>query len=410
MRQWFRLAIKDIAANRMRYTVLALSMLIGTLSAVAVAVSSSTVVDALIAQEEVANGREGSYTLGVSDATELMRSTFHGLQTKYAAAAQSVLDLGENDAVAGGFLLESKVVISGLDVGGVPSGSVLTRWLDGAYSDFYRFPIVQGKELASRGVLPASINLNEAAASEFGLRADDLIRVHPDVVPGAAAACPAQGIEFQVVGIVADGKDFAQAYGSLPALVELCPDALANHSVELRWVAPFRAGESERVMRGVLDRYAIAFDPDIRRADTVHEVSGQVSLVSLLFSVTCGLMLVVTVIAITNVGLATVRERSTELSIRQAFGARPWQVVGQVLGGSLLLGIAVAILGILLTLIGVYWIVPKLIPAASAIGAPVFPWVGCLAAMGASLSAAIVGGLLPAWAALRLPVAVILRR
>ena len=391
--------------------VLAVSMLIGMLSASAVAISGSTVVDALIAQEELQFGREGSYALGITDPAALTRTAFTEPESQFVAASRSYQELSDGAPFSVGFLLDGEAALRGINQTlGESANSVSTRWLDGAFSDFFRFPIVTGDELSERSILPPEININERAAREYGLSAGEAVILTPAVERDSAGVCPAGGIEFTVAGVVADAKDLPQIYGSLSFLEALCPDGIAQQAVELRWVAAAQAGEIEKLLRETLDRYLVAHDADVRRADTVADATSQIRLVNMMFAITGGLMLIVTIIAIANVGISTVRERSVELSIRQAFGATPKHIVAQVLGGSLLLGICVAMLGVVATLLGVYVVLPQMIPAASALGAPVFPWEGCLTAIVSALGAAAVGGLIPAWFALRLPVAVILRR
>ncbi len=98
-------------------------------------------------------------------------------------------------------------------------------------------------------------------------------------------------------------------------------------------------------------------------------------------------------------------ERARELVVRRAFGARRVDVFAQVIAGSAVVGVFVGLLAAGLAVVGTYIVLPAYIPAASAIVPPTFPWSACAAGFGAAVATGILGGLVPAIRATRLPVA-----
>ncbi|MDR2912474.1 MAG: ABC transporter permease [Alistipes sp.] len=113
------------------------------------------------------------------------------------------------------------------------------------------------------------------------------------------------------------------------------------------------------------------------------------------------------IIGISNIMLVTVRERMREIGVRRALGAKPWNIIVQVMSESFVL---TAIAGMLGFLVGVAasLLVDKInlgpgggvsIPVA---GDPIVSFGLALTAMGVLMASGLVAGLLPAMRALQI--------
>lgn len=280
----------------------------------------------------------------------------------------------------------------------------------GDYTALYRLPVVEGAFLTGDGAFPAEVALNRAAASQLNVTLGEEVTLGAAVVQSAQAGTLARGITYRIAAIVDDGKTDTQVYAPLSTLSALDPDALRGAYLTLRAVAPSTWGNyMQEILPAELSRLDIEVSEPVRRVDSVETVTEQLVLISSLFAVAGVFVLVITISGIANVGLATVKERARELSIRQAFGATPAQILAQVFGAALVLGCLVAVLGAMLTALGVVSVLPEFFVTGSAIETPGFPWLACGVAAGTALATTVVGNLIPAVIALRLPIARILR-
>jgi len=109
-----------------------------------------------------------------------------------------------------------------------------------------------------------------------------------------------------------------------------------------------------------------------------------------------GISLLVGGIGIMNIMLASVTERTREIGIRRAIGARRRQIIGQFLIETVVLSGGGGLLGI-----GVGLLIPKLISRFS--GMPtIVPLYSLALSFGISVAIGIVFGLYPAWRAAQL--------
>jgi putative ABC transport system permease protein len=109
-----------------------------------------------------------------------------------------------------------------------------------------------------------------------------------------------------------------------------------------------------------------------------------------------GISLLVGGIGIANIMLATVTERTREIGVRRAIGAKRRHIVGQFLTETVLLAAAGGVLGVALGAAGTY-----VVTAATQWKAQ-FTFDVALVAMGVSCAVGVVSGLFPAWRASRL--------
>jgi putative ABC transport system permease protein len=171
---------------------------------------------------------------------------------------------------------------------------------------------------------------------------------------------------------------------------------------------------SEIALRDTATRISadLGLDPstvEIRRADTVGQLTGDLAHTEKAFVWIAAVILVVSTLGLINIGLATVRERTRDLTIRRAFGATRSRVFCLVLTGALLLGLLSAITAIGVAYLGVSMVVPHLLDPHAAIADPQFPWGTGVQGVLVAIFASLAGGLAPAAVAARVDPAYILR-
>jgi putative ABC transport system permease protein len=148
---------------------------------------------------------------------------------------------------------------------------------------------------------------------------------------------------------------------------------------------------------------------EVERIDTADNFTAATRALALILTVIGGICLIVGATGVTTVSLMSVRERTKELALRRATGARPRTLFALVLAENTAI----------LTLGGVFGVVTAAALAAIA-NAPWAPSLGGFAIAPLSLSTAAIAeaasilvgvgaGLLPAWKARRLPVIEALR-
>lgn len=112
------------------------------------------------------------------------------------------------------------------------------------------------------------------------------------------------------------------------------------------------------------------------------------------------------IIGVSNIMMVTVKERTKEIGVRRALGAKPWNIISQVMSESLLLTALAGLLGLSL---GVFIldVVDKLTSAQPSSGGTFFlhPEVSINTAVAATIVLLISGlfaGLIPAWRAMQI--------
>ncbi|WP_127359074.1 ABC transporter permease [Actinacidiphila soli] len=148
---------------------------------------------------------------------------------------------------------------------------------------------------------------------------------------------------------------------------------------------------------------------DVQRADTVGQLVGNLHTTQRAFLGVAAVTLLVAALGLLNIGLATVRDRTRELTIRRATEAARSRVFSLVLLSSVLLGLLAAAAALATALAVVTLVVPHVLNPASPIHAPSFPYSAGTAGLAAALAASIAGGLAPALAATRVDMAQALR-
>lgn len=386
-----RLGLRDIRRQRVRYLLVGLSTLLGVLAVVGVGIAGTTAQDTLVAHEEQLHGRAAS----VATSVPFSDVGFAGITD---LTARLNARIGPAAAHAGVLVDHSLSV--GVDRALRTPEDLPVTWSSGSLNALFRLPVIAGS-LPATDTYPPTLALNRSAA-------DVLHATVGSTVFGADR--PGQApVAFTVSGIVADGADSARGYADLAVAHALLPRLLDSDSVQVRLQHPTAPAAASDLLAEVAEQAGLTLSEPLRRVDTVESVAEQLALLTGIFSICAGIVLLISAVGIANVGLATVAERSRELTIRQALGARPRDVFGQVIAASVLVGCAVAVVAVVAALVGVYAVLPALLPAEFALSTPAFPLTACLLGIGAALGTSVLGGALPAIAATRVPIATALR-
>jgi ABC-type antimicrobial peptide transport system permease subunit len=135
----------------------------------------------------------------------------------------------------------------------------------------------------------------------------------------------------------------------------------------------------------------------------------QISLVRLIFFAMAGLVLLIGVAGILNVGLATVGERVEEFALRRAVGTPRTLLAGIVLAETLLTGLLTAAAAIGASVIALKVVVSVVGDSEPLLQNVQFPWEAGVAGIIAGLVAGVLGGFVPALRAAGIPIATVMR-
>lgn len=400
-------ALLDLRAHRVRSMIAGLALLVAVLSVVAVATLGTVVRDTFVARDEQLNGRlwtmSGHFESLSYTSTRLAELTGH-LDRQVAATGGShalVAELGGS----------ARTVRPGPTPDPAWSSAdreqvevVLTH---GSLREIRRLPLLEGQWPAPRPeqVYPAAVVLNEAASDLLGSPGDVISVTFGDSTP------PSHHV---VAGVIADGRPAPRIYQSMSSALHLQP-SLTDPPNDIRPELLIHypgATESaiEQRIRDVASNLGVpAGSVQVVGVNSLAGFLVNLDQVRLAFGVVSAITLLVATLGVLNIGLATLRERIRELSLRRALGATRLRVFGLVLSNTLLLSVAMAGLAIGIGYVGVEFLFPRLLDPTTAVHAPDFPWDAAGYALAAALGSGTVGGLVPAVAAARVNVVTVLR-
>jgi len=211
------------------------------------------------------------------------------------------------------------------------------------------------------------------------------------------------------VGVVDDGDDVPRAYVRLDELANWLPTAGLidpNTGGELRvMMAPSTPVEQVLVSR----LKGAGIESYVSTINSKKERQKEITLLRLVFFSMAGLVLLIGVAGILNVGLATVGERVEEFALRRAVGTPRSLLAGIVLAETLLTGLLTAAAAIGVSVAGLA-VVSRLVGDSQPLLHDVtFPWDAGVAGIIAGLVAGALGGLIPAIRAAGIPIATVMR-
>jgi ABC-type antimicrobial peptide transport system permease subunit len=210
------------------------------------------------------------------------------------------------------------------------------------------------------------------------------------------------------VGVVDDGDQQPRAYVRLDELSHWVPEnKLVDPNMGEVRVLMVAGTPVEQVLSTKLK--AVGVDPMVRTVNSKKDMADQLSLMRLVFLAMAGLVLLIGVAGILNVGLATVGERVEEFALRRAVGTPRALLAGIVLAETLITGLLTAALAI-----GVSALALKAVVAFAGTSQPFlqgmqFPWEAGVAGVIAGLVAGVLGGFIPAIRAAGIPIATVMR-
>jgi putative ABC transport system permease protein len=369
---------QDLRAHPLHVLLSVVALSIGVLAIVLTVVSGAIARDIFMAKEEQRTARATTYAAAVT-------------------ISPSITSIGATGrAMAAGLEATGGTAVVTTDMSGAigPVGSKLSLvnlhvyW--GNYPGLRRLPVLAGG-WPSADPLPPAIVVNAAT----GLRAGDQVMVR--------LGTSRPEVRASVAAVIADGSDDPAYY---------LPGAACERFLECRpatAVILLHTTTSRDGCAAYLTRFPEVTADSVDRFDSTASIEEQLKTLQTVFAV-CGVAaLVVSAIGLINLGLATIRYRSRELSIRRAIGATRRDIALLVLGSSVATGLLGAGLAIAVVAVGMDLILPHLIDPATGVQAPGLPWSALWAATAAGLATSILGALAPAARAVRVDIASVLR-
>ena len=161
---------------------------------------------------------------------------------------------------------------------------------------------------------------------------------------------------------------------------------------------------TQRVSQILRSRHRPEIEYDVENLSSILDMSRRISFaLTIVLLLVASLALVISGIGIMNIMLVTVTERTREIGLRKAIGARPKEILYQFLFEAILISGVGAIIGILLAVViplSVY-ILGRFLPLPEGLSIPI-SWLSVVLAFVISCGIGILFGYLPARTAARL--------
>ncbi len=399
-----RLALRALAANKLRAILTMLGIIIGV-GAVITLLSVGQGVQAYITQQFQSIGTNIFFVIPGSFQQELDKPAYLTLRDAQALAdpAQAPDVLRVAPTVNGG----SRVTVPGeeknTEVNGVPPNYTTVRdWQPAIGSFFTPIDEESGARVAVLGKIVA-----EALFPNSPFPIGEIVRI--------------DGVPFRVIGVMEErggsgfrSEDDAVFVPLSTALSRLYPRRTNRGEPRLSLIY-VQAVDEDRMDAAITEvsqilrlRHRIEpGEPDdfsiISQSDLIGTFEQITSVITVFLGAIAGISLLVGGIGIMNIMLASVTERTREIGIRRAIGAKRRQIIGQFLIETVVLSSIGGLIGIVLGLL-----IPRIISLAT--GMPtVVPAYGVVLSLCISLAVGIVFGLYPAKRAASLDPIVALR-
>ena len=325
----FRLSLSRIAASKVRSALTMLGIIIG--------------VGAVVALTAVGQGAQQGIdaslaTLGANQIT-VSATTPTGLEEKDAEAIADI---------EGVLQVSTQVRSNGTATYGNESVSVGIQGVSPSFSDLANPDIAIGSYLPTAKALQStrSIVVSAEGAADLGFTVEsvgDQLRL--------------DGVAFTIVGVLDDADGFgagANVYitqEAARALFSKSPylSAISIQAVSQEAVSPveYRVEQFLRYSKGVTKDEDATFSIFNQAAlqDTIKTVTGTLAL---LITGIAGISLVVGGVGIMNIMLVSVRERTREIGVRRAIGAKQSQILTQFLMEAVVLSLMGGFIGLVL--------------------------------------------------------------
>jgi putative ABC transport system permease protein len=424
---------QGIRAHKLRTLLSMISLFMGVLAVVVVQAGAESAQRALLSNVELQEGIDGTrqaYFPAAGDVPSIVLDTIRGRSDAIAlATTQGVVgEPGVSPINPGGgpfdregptyygpppgaIICDSRGYCKGgLDnAGGTnPPGQAIMLRITAMTGDVrpfrpYRMQTGRWLDFAGPPSLAPGIVVNLEAAKGF-TRYRVPAQLH---IQGARA-----DMTPRIVGVVDDGAGEPAAYLRADELMNWLPDdqLFGPYSSGMQLLLSSDADEVEQILRSRLaaaglpsDRYGFSTIESKKRVQT------ELLILRLIFLGMAGLVLLIGVAGILNVGLATVGERIEEFALRRAVGTPRLLLAGIVLAETLLVGLFTAGAAIGVGAVSMRVIAPILASRQPILGNLTFPWQAAVAGVIAGVTAGLLGGLIPAIRAARIPIASVMR-
>ncbi|SCF00386.1 putative ABC transport system permease protein [Micromonospora viridifaciens] len=427
---------QGIRARKARTLLSMVSLFLGVLAVVVVQVGAETAKNARLADLELHVGKDGTrqaYLPGNADTIQISQDTLKG-RTDAVAVSTTQAIIGEPsvspvnpggapfDQPGGGPYAGPGGVEMNCDSRGycqpipatgdgpiVPvSGKAIELSLNALTGDirqFRPFRSVSGQwlDFSSDPSLSPRLVINREAAKGFTRH-----QVPAEMRVDGAVANPTP----RIIGVIDDGNPQPTAYTRADELQNWVPRASngGDYGAGLQVMLAPTASDVEQLLRirltaSGMPAEQIYFDTIQARKDIAEELA----LIRWIFLGMAGLVLLIGVAGILNVGLATVGERVEEFALRRAVGTSRSLLAGIVLAETLLTGLLTAAAAIGLSALALTAISALFGDREQILEDLVFPWQAGAAGVIAGLAAGLLGGLIPAIRAARIPIATVMR-
>ena len=412
------IGIQGIRARKLRTLLSMVSLFLGVLAVVVVQTGASLAERALLADYELTVGVDGTAVAdiqGSAQAAGVVLETVRGRADSTALISMSAIigEPGVTPVNPGGSPLDE-------DWGGGPPcfpgeacsdepvmpGQAVELQLTAMTGDVRTFRPFRPRagrwlDFASMPAMAPRLVLNREAAKGF-----TRYRVPAEMrIPGATAA-----ITPQFIGVVDDGNTSPQAYVRLDELTTWLPASnLADPEAGGRGLQVLMTSSTpvQQVLTARLK--GIGSEMYVSTVDSREQQESELNLLRLVFLSMAGLVLLIGVAGILNVGLATVGERVEEFALRRAVGTPRSLLAGIVLAETLLTGLLTAAAAIGASAAGLKVLSATLGQSEPFLRNVQFPWEAGVAGIVAGLIAGVLGGFIPAIRAAKIPIASVMR-
>jgi len=431
------IGVQGIRARKLRTLLSMVSLFLGVLAVVVVQAGASLAEDAQLADLELTAGKDGTVQLFLPPDPALVPIVLDTVRGRTDVVVQVSVQatIGEPNVTAinpggssfdnaggagpvfappgGSFLVCDPTSGMCFKRGGEevgdgppPPGQAIELQLVALTGDIrqfvpYRPEAGQWLEFDSPPSLSPRIVVNREAAKGFGR-----YQVPAEMrIEGATANSTPR-----IVGVVHDGNGSPTAYVRADELLNWLPAASLGNAGGMRVMVAPGAIDVVQVLRAKL--VAAGLPAEMLTPQTINsrkDIADRLELTRLIFLGMAGLVLLIGVAGILNVGLATVGERVEEFALRRAVGTPRSLLAGIVLAETLLTGLLTSAAAIGAAALAFRFAVRVLDVRAPFLAHADFPWQAGAAGVVAGLVAGLLGGLVPAVRAARIPIATVMR-
>ena len=411
------IGVQGIRARKLRTLLSMVSLFLGVLAVVVVQAGASIAERALLSDLELNSGVDGTRVMGMPpgpQAAEAVTSTLRGRADAVASLDLSAIigEPGVTPVNPNGSPMDENWGDAQVcypdghcENQGGPKGEAVALRLTALTGDiraFRPFHLQSGRWLDFTTVpaLAPRLVINREAAKGFS-------RHH---VPAEMRVNGAvDNITPQFIGVVDDGDPQPHAYARVDELTNWLPTTgLADPNTGGQLQVMFQPSTpTEQVLTAKLR--GLGVETSISTVDSRKQRGKELTLMRLIFFSMAGLVLLIGVAGILNVGLATVGERVEEFALRRAVGTPRTLLAGIVLAETLLTGLLTAAAAIAASAAALKVVSMVLGDSQPLLHNVQFPWEAGVAGIIAGIVAGILGGFIPALRAAGIPIATVMR-